>query len=294
MANQKTEKQPGAEAALPTPPATPMISQLQVRSDLRMEGTGGLPTPPSTPDVHDFAALNIDASSSNLEPILASEAMTIEVLARPTNTFPMLTLDVGNGSRSLFPVDYHRWPFQSDRSALENEIHPISDGSWRIGHGLFRSIVTGKSKASSSELQTSLLFMTSWLGMMEVSALDIGYDAKEWTDTCRKTWAALAGKGPSLPLRCAQEMLRSLIRGEELKRGRMSHADEPGAKPNYDELLQASIGIPTIQFQPVSSVSVSLLLETTNEIAGNQDRDASRTWSHPDNQHSRFNRFEHW
>lgn len=96
---------------------------------------------------------------------------------------------------------------------------------------------------------------------MELLALDIGYHAEEWTETCRKTWVAFMAQGPALDAYLGGPMVDRMIKGEMLKRGRIFGYDpaEPSyLNASYEELLEASTGVPAIQFQPVFSVSSSL------------------------------------
>lgn len=162
--HKNRKKQPSqAGNALPSPPATPTSTHNQdfiQRSDLRQNQANSLPTPPPTPDdygVNGSVPLDLPSKSWTTGPRLSPEEKTIEVIARPTGTFNAPTLNVANGSDSLIPVDYHRWPNHMTEDTMNGEIHSISNGNWGIGNTL-RSRVIGKTNASSAELHVPLFF----------------------------------------------------------------------------------------------------------------------------------------
>jgi hypothetical protein len=219
--HKNREKQSENGGHLPTPPATPTLStnvELLQRLDLSRDHTINMPSPPPTPD-RDGVPSSTTASSLAEVSTLSPDAVTIKVVARPTDTFPAPTLNVHDGSECTSPIEYFRWP--APECDIRDEIQPPSNRSWRIGKKTLSSVVSGESSASPAELAGPLAFMLAWLFTMEECALDIGYDAAEWAELCRRTWTVFTKAELHSSLDLRKEVFMLTIEREFARWGRL-------------------------------------------------------------------------
>ena len=256
-------KKPQAGVALPTPPATPTSIQTQTsfqRSDLPNKETASLPTPPPTPD----AFVTADSASfilSSQGPVPLVEDMSISVLPRPTEISPPPAYDVHGEYGGLIPVNYFRWPVGAKGDSpinLGDEILPISNGRWEIGHTVLRYRLAGSVTTGAIAM---LPTMAIWLYGMESSAMDVGYGLEEWTECCRKTWAAFMSKDVNSP--SAVQEFRGYFNRELRKYGRVSAVgrahEVKEADPRKYEVLDNSLPTPAlIQHRSVYAVSTKI------------------------------------
>jgi hypothetical protein len=252
-----------AKVALPTPPATPTSIQTQTsfqRSDLPNNEAASLPTPPPTPD----AFVTADSASfilSSQGPVPLVEDMSISVLPRPTEISPPPAYDVHGEYGGLIPVNYFRWPVGAEGDSHidpADEILPISNGRWEIGHTVLRYRLAGSVTTGAMAM---LPTMATWLYGMESSAMDIGYDLKAWTECCRKTWAAFMSKDVNSP--SAFQVFMGYFNRELRKYGRVSAVgrayEVKEADPRKYEVLDNSLPTPAlIQHRSVYAVSTKI------------------------------------
>jgi hypothetical protein len=216
-----------------------------------------MPSPPPTPD-RDGVPSSTTASSLAEVSTLSPDAVTVKVVARPTDTFPTPRLNVHDGSDCTSPIDYFRWP--APECDIRDEIQPPSNRSWRIGQNMLSSVVSGESSASPAELAGPLAFMLAWLFTMEECALDIGYDAAEWAELCRRTWTVFTKAELHSSLDLRKEVFMLTIEREFARWGRVMPvaqlaAAESRALPSHEHVIALARIVPIIQHHSVYPVS---------------------------------------